>query len=366
MTAAESVALAGKMWLCEDDTRTYLSADSQPAALCRAKTLEETNAVLVRNVAQCALRNFGTWWMDLNFRRHAGWFNDPAMWSEMKRLAALDKPLLESPVPFRPAVAAVLDEKSMLFVGPGGSIVTRPCVYEARRSLARMGAPYGQYLLDDVTGGRVDAKLYVFLNAWHLSRGRRDRLLAATRGAVRVWCYAPGYFDGYQQSTGAMRELTGFDLKQVSGTDAWAEPTETGRALGLVSAFGVKKDIQPLFAAVDATASEVLATYPDGSTAVALRRTGDGVSLFVGAPGVTSELLRLAAREGGVHLFTRTDCNVYANGPFLALHTCAEGPIEIDTGRPGPVRDVLTGEVVGQGPKLSLPLRYGQTRVLGY
>ena len=363
MTAAESVALAGKMWLYEDDTSTYLSTGEPPGSRDRVKTLEDTNSQLVRNVAQCALRNFGTWWMDLT---RTGWFNDPAMWAEMARLENLDEPLLRSPTPFRPEIAAVVDERSMLLAATGSSVVTRPGVYEARQSLARSGAPYGQYLLDDVLGSRVRAKLYVFLNAWQLSADQRKKLLAATRGSTRVWCYAPGYFDEYRPSLTAMRELTGFDLRPVSPDKAWAEPTAVGKGIGLAQAFGVQKAIKPLFAAHDVAGSETLATYPDGSVAVAMRQTDGGASVFVGAPGLTSELVRTVARKAGVHLFTQSDCNVYANGAFLALHACQDGPVKIDTGRPGPIRDVLIEQAIGRGPVVTLPLRRGQTRVLRY
>ena len=77
MTAAESVALAGKMWLNEDDTRTYLGTGDFPGAIDAVSTLEDTNRELLRNVGQEAIRNVGTWWMDLGA---TGWFNDPRMW----------------------------------------------------------------------------------------------------------------------------------------------------------------------------------------------------------------------------------------------------------------------------------------------
>jgi len=361
MTAAESVALAGKMWLYEDDTATYLSSGNAPGWQDKVTTLAASNKQLIRNTAQCAVRNFGTWWMDLG---QTGWFDDPGMWAEMKRLEALDKPLLVHPRPFRPEVAAVIDEASMIRVAFGGSAVTRPGVYEVRRPLGRMGAPYGQYLLDDVTAGRVSAKMYVLLTAWTLTSLQREQLLANTRGSLRVWCYAPGYYDGNQTSLPAMQQLTGFQLKKISGVNALAEPTATGKKLGLTAGFGVKKPIAPLFAAADATRDETLATYPDGSAAVALRKTADGWSLFVGPPGLTSDLLRLAARRAGVHLYAEADCNTYANGPYLVLHASQDGPIEINTGKAGPIRDMLTGNVVGQGPKLTLSLKKGDTWVL--
>jgi beta-galactosidase len=127
---------------------------------------------------------------------------------------------------------------------------------------------------------------------------------------------------------------------------------------------GIAQPLEPLFAVADASADETLATYADGSAAVALRERGDERSLFVGAPGLTSELLRLAARSGKVHLFTQADCNVYANGPYLVLHASQDGPLEVDTGRVGPVHDLLTGQPLGAGPKLVLPLKKGDTRIL--
>jgi len=361
MTAAESVALAGKMWLYEDDTRTYLGSGEFPGQFDGAKDLAETKTMLLRNVAQEATRNFATWWMDLGM---TGWFNDERMWEEMRRLAPLDRMFLENRLPFRPEVAAVIDEHAMLETSASAWTLTEPGIYQVRRPLGRLGAPYGQYLLDDVLSGRVRSKLYVFLNAWQLSGGQRKALLARSRGAGRVWCFAPGLHDGNRTSPEAMRELTGFRLVPVSPAKAWAEPTKTGRALGLQSAFGVQSVVAPLFAASDATPEETLATYPDGTAAVALRRTANEWSFFVGAPGLSSDLLRLAAHKAGVHLYTETDCNVYANGSVIALHAALDGPITVNTGKNRKVYDALSGEVVGDGPRVTLDLKKGDTRVL--
>jgi beta-galactosidase len=363
MTAAESVALAGKMWLFEDDTRTYLGSGEFPGQFDGGKNLAETKTLLLRNVAQEATRNFATWWMDLGM---TGWFNDPQMWDEMRRLAPVDNTFLQRPAPYRPEIAAVIDEGSMLETSASAWTVTDPGIYQVRRPLGRMGAPYGQYLIDDIIRGRVRSKLYVFLNAWQLSDAQRKAIRQNTRGACRVWCYAPGLHDGDRTSPEAMQELTGFRLVRVSPNKAWATPTEQGRQLGLQSSFGVDESVTPLFAADDATPGEILATYPGGAAAVALRALPEGWSLFVGAPGLTSDLLRVAARKAGVHLYTQVDCNVYANGPIVALHAAQDGPVTLDTGRKGAVQDALTDELVGDGPRITLPMKKGDTRVLRY
>jgi len=272
MTAAESVALAGKLWLNEDDTHTYLATGTQPGSQQHAATLEETNAELLRNVAQESLRNFGSWWMDLGA---SGWFNDPALWAQMARLKELDEELLRQPTPFHPEIAAVIDEQAMLRVAEGASAVTRSGMQDARRMLGRLGAPYGQYLLDDVVAGRVQAKIYLMLNPWNLGEPERARLMAATQGARWIWLDAAG-----------------------------------------------------------------------------------------AKPALTSMSLRQAAHEAGAHVFTRADCNVWANGPFVSLHASQDGPVEIDTGRADEVRDALNGERLGQGPHLALVMKSGQTRVL--
>ena len=194
------------------------------------------------------LRNFGTWWMDLGA---TGWFNDRRMWAEMRRLAALDEPLLRQPRPFRPEVAAVIDEASMIRVAAGGQAATVPGVYEARRALGRMGAPYGQYLLDDVAAGRVRGqdvrlpdRLVALAGPAPAAPGRHARQPA---GLV----LRPGLSrDQHGASLDAMRELTGFRIKQVSGVQARAEPTALGRRLGLRSALRDRSAAgKPLFAA---------------------------------------------------------------------------------------------------------------------
>jgi hypothetical protein len=181
---------------------------------------------------------------------------------------------------------------------------------------------------------------------------------------VKVWLYAPGYEEDQRTTLDGLRELTGFACEPRRLPKAIATPTAAGKALGLTEPIGPPATIEPLFAAVDATPAETLARYSDGSAAVARRATSAGVSWFVGPPGLTSQLLRAAARDAGVHLFVDGDCNVYAGGPFLALHASGDGPLQVDTGRPAPAVDLLSGEQVGEGAKFTLPIRRGQTRVL--
>ena len=368
MTAAESVALAGKLWLNEDDTATYLSSGTFPGHTERVDTFEGSNNQLLRNVGQEACRNFATWWMDLG---GTGWFNDRRFWDSMKALEALDNPLVSHPHAFRPSIAAVVDEDSMMWVAETGFRVTRPLMYEGRAAFARSGVPFGQYLLDDVAAGRVDsADVFVFLNAWQIDKPTRQKLLQHTANKLRLWCYAPGMLASEGDCLESMHQLTGFNFRRMpDDTAPVAAPTAAGKRLGLDGELSVKDPVAPLFAVDDLAPDEILATYADGSPAIAIRNDarGTGASVFVGIPNLSPALLRALAKHAGVIPCTDDDCVLYAAGPLVVVHATRDGRVRLN--RPqsagdAPLRDVLTGDILGYGPIVDLELRLGDSRIL--
>jgi hypothetical protein len=221
----------------------------------------------------------------------AGWFDDPAMWAEMKQLEAIDFPLQKNPVPFRPEIAAVIDEASAMYIAHGHSEITRPLIYESRAPLARCGVPFGQYLLDDVLAGKVDhAKVFVFLNAWMLTPEQRKTLLEKTAGKTRIWCYPP-------------------DIK------------------------------------VDFALSTNDIVYPQ--------------------PKLTPEFIRNAARlRERIPIISDDNVILYAHANFIVVHGTKEGAITLRWTADVVWKDALTGEELGRGRELALPLRFGETRVL--
>ena len=166
-----------------------------------------------RNTAQAVLRGFGTWWMDLPAE---GWFNDARIWEEMSLLRPVDAAMLERRGPFAPEIAAVVDEESMCHLTGGSAAFAGELIYHSRAALGRSGAPYGQYLLDDVLVGRVPAKLQVFLSAWALPPAKRAALAGQCGpGVTRVWCYAPGYL--YPDRAACRGDQGGDGLRGPSG-----------------------------------------------------------------------------------------------------------------------------------------------------
>jgi len=212
----------------------------------------------------------------------------------------------------------------------------------------------------------VPAKLQIFLAAWSLTPAERHALAAKRPpNTTRVWCYAPGFLLPDRADMAAMNEVTGFKHRVVSPGSAEVIPTEAGHKVGLTKPWGPKEPIHPLFT-VEANPAETLATFKDGSPAVALRHSRRGLDIFVGVPALTPELLRAFARMAGVHLFTEENAAVWAAEGFLSIQAHKHGPLMIQTGRRRTVSDTFTGAKLGRGPSLTLPMEAGEVRVLRY
>ncbi|MBI4976436.1 MAG: hypothetical protein HZC28_03080 [Spirochaetes bacterium] len=367
MGPAESALLAGKLWLNEDDTRTSLAKPfpfEYPGWKSGVDTREETIDILKRNVAQASCRNIVSYWMDLGA---TGWFNDADYWDVLDRLKPLDDYLLAMPSPANPPLALVADEKSMMYIAGSGAskYTTSTLLYEGREHAGRCGVPYGQYLMDDVMNGRTKSSFYAFLGTFAMNAGERSKLKQAVSNANVLWCWAPGYIDGETRSLAAVEDLTGFAVTELTDISAQVTATTRGRELGITAAsFGPDQKIKPLLTPKTYSADEVLAEYGNGAPAIVMRKTGKTYSVFCGTTGLHPSLFRAIARHAGLHVYADTDAQIWVNGPFIAVHAAAEGPIVLHTGASQNVFDVVTGKTVGKGPDISLTLHLGETVVL--
>lgn len=181
MLNAESVTAAGKLYVYEDDSRTFL-AHAAGATLYSTTNVKDSVSVLLRNSAETALRNFGTWLMDLG---STGWYDSPELWQASASLEKLDRYFLENPTPYAPEVGLFLSERSMLKVSSGKYSRVASTI---RRSMNLLGAPYAQYDLDDLLSDRITPpKLCVVLNEFALTPEERELLeLKAQKTNSRV------------------------------------------------------------------------------------------------------------------------------------------------------------------------------------
>ena len=360
MTCAESVLLHDKLWFYEDDTRTYLAADGNLAGLNDyVKTPHASHDVLLRNNAQEVIRNLGCWWMDL---AAIGWYNDPMLWTANSALAGMEQSKLAQPHLYEPPIAWVLDEHSAIYTKDARRI-TAPSIYELRAKLARCGAPFGQYYLDDLLNGLVKSHLVIMGNMQVCHEITRLKEILADRFVL--WVHAPGIIHpNFGCDLARSAELTGFQLSSLGNKEQKAvlKTTELGRHYGLPETWNVAAFETEVFAVTEQPGDEVLARWSNGTAAVIHRDN----AIFSASPDLPSELFTLAAYFAGVHLYSIDNCVLYTYGEYLMVHGTHDGPVTLRFPTPTHVKNVVTGKMVVAGavPEWHLTLKKGQTLVL--
>ncbi|MBO7207777.1 MAG: hypothetical protein J6W10_09235 [Kiritimatiellae bacterium] len=174
MSAAETFSRNGVLWINEDDTRTHheeLWNGSVKVGGFVNDSPWKTRNFLLRNTAKCIIRGHGDWWMDLCGR---GWFRDEELWRLRSALKEMDEAILKRERPYSPEIALVLDEESLMMNGWNSGRSVWP--FLNRAGLERCGAPYGQYLLDDVLRNPPDAKLFILAYVRDLSPEKLAKL----------------------------------------------------------------------------------------------------------------------------------------------------------------------------------------------
>jgi len=365
MAPVDSVALHGKQWFNEDDTRTILAPDD---GFGRVPTMEGSRYVHLRNFAHIFPRRMGCWYMDLGA---TGWLNHPDLWANIASLRTLYEKHLPEPCQFRPEIAAIVDERSALHT-PVGSVLPSTLLSELRSPLYRIGTSVGWYLMDDLVAGRVPpAKMYVMQDAFVLDDAQRQKLteLFRRQGATVVWFYAPGYLDPEAGPVGpdAMERLTGFRLRRldVPVPDRATPLPGSELCAGIEGQLGTgSANLRPQFAVEDSPRVEALAQWPNGETAVALTDAAGYRSVFIGCLNAPPQLLRNIARHPGVHIYCDTNDMIETDGRFLALSATSEGEKIVRLPRPARVVDALTGQEIGRGEEVTLRLALGEARLM--
>ncbi len=372
----DSIAAAGKLWLNEDDTATYLgyvTHDGGPSMMSACRTPQETADMLRRNLVFSLINNHAIWWMDLN---GAGWFDDPDIWLTMKELLPLEKALLENPQPFEPEIALAFDQGgAMHFIGEHPKEGAPPnFASDHIFKCAYIGAPVVVYLQDDILAGRTKAKLTLFLSCYALDANQRAamRKYAADNGCI--WLWAPGYIDLEKGriSLDAVRETTGFTVREIpEGTTLKVTATPEGKKLGLPDRmgpalrFGVPSVVlaKPNLSPEPRKGDKVLGVYENGAPAVVLRMVNGKPHIFCGTTVIPPELLRYAGELAGVHFYTEPGPALFTNGREIAVYAPKDLKVTITPKKAGSFTEYFTGKTYS-GDKFTVPLKTGETFLL--
>ena len=378
MHAAETFMRHGILPVYEDDSRTHLD-QRKSGAVQEGVTMNahETIEMLTRNKGVMVVRGFESWWMDLMGQ---GWFADADIWKICRDLRKADLANCRRPRAYAPPVALIHDEESILRIEFGGKNIFAPLSHTSRRTFARTGAGFGQYLLSDAVRKPLDAKLEVHLSSWALTPQAVDRLVAdraARPDVTRVWCWMPGCLTDHGFDAAVGSRLTGLRLRRAAVNVPRATATAEGLAVGLPDVLGVSKDTfrweagsacSTLLTVEPTDGDRIWAIWPDGTPAIVARQNagGSGWSVFYGVNVFDVRSASALVRAAGVFShFADVDgkATLSVSDDLVVLQQLEDGRRDLVFPQKVRLFDVRENRDLGTGDRFSFDLRKGDVKV---
>lgn len=374
----ESIQAAGKLVFNELDDRTHLSGAPPPVRfylqrdqrdpahgpqlwsgtwnIWAVESPQIAMDVLRRDYAQSLIRGTSWWWFDMT----GGWYSCPEILTDFRQQQEIAARMLDCDMSSNSQVAGVVSGESpayhsltrMFDVDPTPALVDLNADMSTRE-MYKAGAPIDWWMTEDLA--RPEMKRYRVLY-FHNATVLDPRQLAALDGLkgdgrTLIFVGYPGIISGGKLDAAAASRACGIGLKLSATRGAGRFQVNDCNLACMREApaqvvFGSGAIVAPRLV-IDDPAAQVIARWPDGEPAAAMKQHDGWTSYYFPLPPNNAWMFRAIFRAAGCHIYTHATCRdiVFANKSLLAIHSNHYGqPVTL----PGPARvtDLMTGQVV--------------------
>ncbi len=336
MPPSESLRIHQKLYLFEEDSRTHLTHHDHPN-FGKTDTLEDSLAVLKRNLAYVVTSAQGIWWLAGSSPRmpHIELSQQPAFRTLIQRFQNIGTFALNLDRNPSAEIAVLLDHESFFYESLHNTL-DLPLIFQQRLwGLPRLGAPHDMYLMQDFLDGNIKPyKLYIFLNPFFLDQKRRTALKKQIQQENRtaLWIYAPGYIDE-QASMTNMTDITGISFG--NNEHPWGPMMYLTNLQHPITrdcpqdlTWGTNSYLGPVFHVNDdsaVTLGNVVYSQGRCRSGFVVKEFPTWRSIYSAAPNLPAPILRGICRYAGVHLYSEQGDVLYATPQLLAVHSQAGG-----------------------------------------
>ena len=367
MGVVDSVTLAGKIYLEEDDSRTWLWTEPPPPDYWALKTEWDTLQCLRRNFGNVLGHNQAIWWMDLTSN---GNFNAESIWDSNRKIIETYTDSIAHELPTRPEVALIYDEDTFFWLKSNCRGLTSPNLVAQRSVFQTLGAQVGYYYIEDLPRLPESVRLVVFVSAVQVTP-EKEALIEALKGEGRtlLWQYAVGYAGAEDLSIERMERLTGFALRKYDETiypEIRMGDAAKGIDMGLEGMLtgSTETTLQPIaptfYGTGEGSGTLVLGRYTaNDQPAVLLKEHAGWTSIFYGSPLLSTPVLRAICRRAGVSLLVdgdnlETADAINYNGRYLYAYARGHAGTRTfqlpgEPLQPVDVREVISGRLIAEG-----------------
>jgi hypothetical protein len=297
-------------------------------------TREKTIDGIRREFMQRIARKTGMWWFDML----EGWFYDEGLMEEIKRIASTSSTFLGEERHSNSEVAVFVSCESLYYVNKCSKINTE-LICNQRDALARMGAPYDLYSLNDIDRVNIDQyKVVIFLDAYYLTPSQREYINGRVKGNNRTLLFVSGCDcisdNGY--SLEAMSKITGMKLGILEKNEKSINACD--------SIFGYSEAKSPTVYINDETA-ETVGRYSLSRTVGLAKKEFNGYNVwFSGVGNLSARVLRSILKDAGVFIYAENDTPIFVNSGFIGVYNTRNENTTVYLQEDGEFLEIFSGK----------------------
>lgn len=350
MSALETVQSYGKLYLLEQDNRTFNSDGysgvnwdaSWDDSVGEQHSINGTIYNFKRDFANNFVNGSGYWHYDM----YGGWLDDDQIYQFMaaeKRI--YDHSYSFESIDYTNDVAVFVGDSTYSYIAAdteynSSYTLLNALFLEQREYLNRMGTGYDVYALSSLTNGFVKPhKVNIFLSPFEITAEDNHAIqsyLNQMDNAYAVWIYASGISDGTTNANpeGNLLAVTGFELGinnkrsslEVQISNASSNPLVKGLANKRYGTHGGSGTISPQIYIKDSDSCEKLGRLNHGGEAgLGVKTIHRYTSIYSAAPALPVNLLRNILDASNTHQYSKNNNDViYSNSQYIALHSAYE------------------------------------------
>ena len=366
MLMCDSIELDGMMYYCSFDHRTFKVQNilEDERRICEdAKsevgigmlngmrkdilpTRKHTVDAMRREFMQKLSKRTGMWWFDML----EGWFYDDGLMEEIADIIGKSASFVDKEAHSASEIAMFVSCESLYYVNKVSEINTE-CLCNQRDALARLGAPYDVYSLNDIDKINPDKyKLFIFPDAYYLTDGQRKYINDVIKGNGRsvLFIGAVDYAGDTELSLERVRAMTEMNIKVLSKDEKTVHCFD--------SSFGYTAEKNPTLYVKDEK-TEILGRYSESRECAVARKTAEDYTVyFSGLGNISHTVLREIAREAGVHIYTENGAACYVNSAFAGVYNTKSEKTVITLPYDGEFTEIFSGKTYKtENKKVTLP-----------
>ena len=359
-----TLALNGKMFILENDTRNYMTAapdwlhkdDYRAGGVFGTDTLEQSLNIDIRDSLTQTIMSGGMYWMDLVSR---GWWKDEAIWdlNHILLAVAASKMQGDDSFAFGIDVALVIDEDTTNHTSLSNSKLMSEMYTRQTRELARTGYSYGFFHMEDIDRLPENVKTVIFVNPGKMSKAVRQAIENLKSGnRVLIFIYAVEYIgDAVNDVKGAVK-ITGMNIIKSASTLLSDSTFIERTGPDMIHCDETKVNfpeglsLYPAFCVEDPEATAA-ACYISRETSVAFRKFDGWTSVYSGVPRMCGELIKAFTRLSGTEPYCNTGSGfLKTDGRLFLYHASAgrEETVTLKLRKESRVVDVINNRLIGE------------------